>query len=639
MTPRCLGALLLMAAGMQPAFATLPHVDLEVSLDPHTRLLEVRAILTAPASTSATEFMLAPEARNTLGKQALVLPPAPRTETLALRYQITLAPLKKMDHRETLGGHEATAGVRGSFLPASSLWYPAPKEGAFTYRVKLTLPAGQRGLVAGRLANEAISAASYQAEFVFGAPTQGIDLMAGPYEVEEKFTQTSPPIRLRTYFHPELKDLARDYLDSTARYIARYSREIGAYPYSEFSIVSSPTPTGFGMPTLTYLGIDVLRLPFIRHTSLGHEVLHNWWGNGVFADYESGNWSEGLTAFMADYAYKEDEGEGAARATRLAWLRDLSSLPDDKTQTLRAFRTRTHGASQITGYSKASMLFYVIREQIGREKFANGLRSFWEQHRFKTASWDDLRTSFESASGEPLAHLFAQYLDRAELPSVRIPTAARGTPGTVTLRQSTPAFALRVPLAIHSSEGTATHYVSMTQAEQTFSLPISAQAHRISLDGDLRVLRRLDASELPAILRQVMVNTRVQLIVPDSEPDIREIAQQLAEKILDHAPVSTPTSNSSTLVIGTHERVNQFLAERGLSRPESLPRKGSAQVWAAKSAAGTAMLFICVADAASLQALMRPLPHYGSQSYLIFEGGKAIERGVWPSTPVSYDLN
>lgn len=81
------------------------------------------------------------------------------------------------------------------------------------------------------------------------------------------------------------------------------------------AVVASPLPTGFGMPTLTYLGADVLRLPFIRKTSLGHEILHNWWGNGVYVDYTRGNWSEGLTTLMADYAYKEDES--AAAASRL----------------------------------------------------------------------------------------------------------------------------------------------------------------------------------------------------------------------------------------------------------------------------------------------------------------------------------
>ena len=44
------------------------------------------------------------------------------------------------------------------------------------------------------------------------------------------------------------------------------------------------------MASLTLLGPRVIRLPFIFKSSYPHEILHNWWGNGVYVDYASGNW-------------------------------------------------------------------------------------------------------------------------------------------------------------------------------------------------------------------------------------------------------------------------------------------------------------------------------------------------------------
>ena len=177
----------------------------------------------------------------------------------------------------------------------------------------LDLPAGQRGVVPGRMVDEREQADRYLARFSFSHPAEGIALIAGPYRVEERKVRTAlgTAVRLRTYFHSSIRELAPGYLDSILGYLNRFEQQIGHYPYSEFSVVSSPTPTGLGLPTLTYLGIDVLRLPFIRATSLGHEVLHNWWGNGVYPDYERGNWSEGLTTFMADYAFREQQGAAA----------------------------------------------------------------------------------------------------------------------------------------------------------------------------------------------------------------------------------------------------------------------------------------------------------------------------------------
>ncbi len=66
-------------------------------------------------------------------------------------------------------------------------------------------------------------------------------------------------------------------------------------------------PTGFGMPTFTLLGTQVLRLPFIKETSLGHEILHSWFGNSIEVRLDSGNWCEGLTTYLADMAYREDQ--------------------------------------------------------------------------------------------------------------------------------------------------------------------------------------------------------------------------------------------------------------------------------------------------------------------------------------------
>ncbi len=206
-------------------------------------------------------------------------------------------------------------------------------------------------------------------------------------------------------------------------YIRLYSDQIGAYPFDEFSVVSSPLPTGFGMPTLTYLGIDVLRLPFIKATSLGHEVLHNWWGNGVYVDYERGNWCEGLTTFMADYYYKERESAQAARAMRLDWLRDFAAVAPGQDFPLREFTARSHGTSQIVGYHKAAYVFLMLRDLLGTHSFDAGLRRFWRDHRFRRASWDDLRRAFEQQSGRSLSAFFAQWLDRAGAPELKITAA------------------------------------------------------------------------------------------------------------------------------------------------------------------------------------------------------------------------
>src|SRR5208337_4444995 len=95
-----------------------------------------------------------------------------------------------------------------------------------------------------------------------------------------------------------------------------------------FSIVENSMPVGYSMPTYTVLGQAVVRLPFIPETSLGHEILHQWFGNSVYVDYAGGNWAEGLTSFLADHLYEEEKGRG--KEYRKGLLIDFASYVNDK---------------------------------------------------------------------------------------------------------------------------------------------------------------------------------------------------------------------------------------------------------------------------------------------------------------------
>ena len=41
---------------------------------------------------------------------------------------------------------------------------------------------------------------------------------------------------------------------------------------------------------------------------------------------------------------------------------------------------------------------------------------------------------------------------------------------------------------------------------------------------------------------------------------------------------------------------------------------------------------ISAQDATALNALQRGLPHYGGQSWLVFEQGRVIDKGIWPAS-------
>jgi len=394
------------------------------------------------------------------------------------------------------------------------------------------------------------------------------------------------------------------------------------------------------MPTLTYLGIEVLRLPFIRATSLGHEVLHNWWGNGVYPDYALGNWSEGLTTFMADYAYKEREGPEAAREMRRGWLRDFAALAPGQDSPLTTFTSRTHGATQIVGYNKAAMVFLMLRDLLGRDMFDRGLHAFWREQRFRIASWADLQRAFETVSGRDLHFFFDQWLKRAGAPTVHLAEAKHsnsdsGNVMAVTVEQGTPEYRLRVPIAIQTDSGEEFRTLDLESARQTFTLNLRGRPLEVILDPDLRIFRRLRPDEAPPILRQVMVDRTTVTVLLAESGEARDAAQMLAMKLQNRAPklvVADKLPEAPSVVIGLKDQVDAWLAKHQLpGRPEIVDGKGSAQAWTVSRADGITLAVVSARDAASLAAVTRPLPHYGRQSYVIFDGAKVVGRGSWPT--------
>ncbi|GAB1424791.1 hypothetical protein MASR2M16_20250 [Thauera terpenica] len=671
-------------AVLRPALASEWPIALDVVLDPASRSLQVEAelrpterdfrfVLHAELRIASAEVdgkALRVESAGGRGEVRAWRIRLPAEGVLRMRYGGTLPALDAgLDHREVLQGMPPMAAQGGTFLSAGSAWYPRPAE-VFSYRVDVRVPGGQRVVVPGRLVAEHLPgeegaaagvaglrpdtpasapgmlARDYRARFEFDHAADGIDLMAGPWIVREHRVERvgAEPLRLRTYFPPALDaepGLAEAYLHDSARYIARYSARIGAYPFTEFSVVASPLPTGFGMPTLTYLGEQVLRLPFIRATSLGHEVLHNWWGNGVLVDYARGNWSEGLTTFMADYAYKEEQSDVAAREMRLGWLRDFAALPMDGQQALAAFRSRTHGAAAAVGYGKAAMVFVMLRDLIGEAAFDRAIKLFWEQNRFRIAGWKELQLAFEQASGRVLADFFRQWLDVPGGPKVALEQAyfvAQGNGGGVLhveLSQSGPTHTLHLPLQMEDGSGSQTRWLNVSKARETIRLTLERAPQTLSLDPELRVWRRLDEAQLPPILRQWMLESAPQVVIADEgDAALAQAGKSLATRFFERPPrvvsrAALSSARDPVLLVGTHAAIDVTLAHAGLPpRPASLGARGTAQVWTLREGARSVAV-VSARDPAALAALERPLPHYGGQSWLLAEGSRVFERGVW----------
>ncbi|MBY6262205.1 M1 family peptidase [Azospirillum sp. 412522] len=625
-----------------PADAAPLHHDIDLTLDPAAGRLEAVDRLSLPAGGQSLRLDPALTVTEVRAGDC-VLPVDRRGDRLRLAVPEGAGPqggvAVTIRYGGRLPGFSAGTGLaldgEGAFLPGLGGWLPDPDSAADeppSWRLSVRVPAPYVAVATGRLVEEGRDAAGYRAVFEESRSVEEPSVFAGPWTVEERM---AGGLRLRLYRHAEQAGLADGYLGLSEQAIAAGATRIGAYPFDGFSIVSVPPPVGLGFPGLTAIGRAVLPLPFIRSQSLTHEILHNWWGNGVRVG-EGGNWAEGLTTYMADYAAARDRGVDEARAMRLDWLRDYAALPAERDRPLTAFLSKTHDASQIVGYGKAAMLFRMLEAEIGRAAFDAGLRRFWSEHAFRNAGWSDLRRAFEAVSGRDLGGLFAQWVERRGAPMLTLLDAHADAGGVLlTLRQEADApYVLTVPVRLETAAGVEDHSVRLDSRQATLRLPAKAAVRAVSVDPDFDLFRRLAPGEAPPILRDVTLRPNTGRVIA-ADGDAAEAARTLAGRLMDGAGKEGVGGEGAgegapLMLVGTDAAVARELAARGLPPvPAELAGRGSARAWVSRAADGRTALVVSGADADALRALVRPLPHYGRQSWLMFEGAKAVNRGVW----------
>ena len=300
------------------------------------------------------------------------LPAGTRTFTLQYRGVID-HPLEAAGAEQARGFQDSPGLITGDgvVLSGNTNWYPDTGTGLMTFELEVTLPEKWDAVSQGERTLHELKKKKTTVRWRSPEPQEEIYLVAAKFiEYDKPAGHAEAMAFLRT---PD-PGLAGKYLDATASYLALYDKLIGPYPYKKFALVENFWETGFGMPSFTLLGPKIIRLPFIINTSYPHEILHNWWGNSVFPEYEKGNWSEGLTAYLADHLMKEQQGGGAEY--RLDTLQKYADyVLGGRDFPLTQFRTRHSPSSEAIGYGKALMFFHMLRLELGDDVFKQGIQA------------------------------------------------------------------------------------------------------------------------------------------------------------------------------------------------------------------------------------------------------------------------
>ena len=685
---RCPGLCLACAVVLPPAWADLHHA-LEVRLRPGEHAVSVVDSITLDGAGGSVEFELHPDMEPEVLTQGVRLeaqeaniPPAPDAEAavvprryrvllpagqdrFVLRYQGRIRHALHPQGEDYARGYSETAGMiddQGVFLADQSYWYPQVAGERLTFNLDVHLPPGWAGMTQGERLSQEHGKTGTREQWRCAHPQQEIYLIAARFS---EYAQTRDGVRAMVLLREPDAAFARPYLDATADYIRFYSQLIGPYPYAKFALVENFWETGYGMPSFTLLGSKVIRLPFILHSSYPHEVLHNWWGNGVYVDPAGGNWSEGLTSYLADHLIKEQQGKGVEYRRGVLqnyadYVRTQQDFP------LTAFRSRHSAATEAVGYGKTLMLFHMLRLQLGDAVFIRGLRALYAQYLFRDAGFADVAAVFSSVSGQSLSGFFDQWVKREGAPQLRVSGAhvrPEGQDFVLTARieqvQEGVAYLLRVPVAIRL-EGREEAWQTVVELEgkrQTLELKLPARPLQFTVDPEFDVFRRLDRNEIPPAISQAMGAGQVTIVLPSTAPEpLRAAYAELAASwkagnprrfsIVTDDELTALPADRAVWLFGWSNRFRSKLDAALADYPFSdqgdavtiagtpLDHDRHAVVVMARHPAnpGQALGWLAAGQAPALPGLGRKLPHYGRYSYLAFTGDEPtnVLKGQWP---------
>ncbi len=578
---------------------------------------------------------------------------------------------RKFSREEIAFEVDGTIGKEGVFLSSDSFWYPRLPDSPCPHKVTARVPKGWNFVTNGSASAPTTVGNFTEVTYTADFPANGVDLSAGPYVV--KSTQHEG-VTVSTYFLPAQADLADGYLEACKRYLTMYSKMIGRYPFPKFAVVDNFLPSGYGMPGWTLLGSEVLRLPFIKETSLGHEILHNWFGNGILVDYREGNWCEGLTTYLADYKYKADADSAAAVEYRSNILREFADyVSPENDYPVKEFIERSNQADRAIGYGKVMMIFHMLKTLSDQEDttlFSKVIQRAYKDNLGKPMSWFQWRQLFERQFGQKIDWFFAEWLDQTGAPSIRIENArVEHDQGTwvaqfdvITAPVDPKPYTLSLNIRGVSDEGEYGYSVFIQESPQHVSLAGPGYLEFLRADPACNIFRVLYAEEAPLTLAAFIGDKEGVLIVPAKgafAAAYKQAAEGLktdGQKVITDAEFKPEMASKSLWIFGSPDENSvaakftpdksrlEFLPGRPARWKEEDPIPPAVGFRAEEFRGGpftATMIFTnpqnaekCIVYTASLPGAdpvggTRKIPHYGKYSYLMFEGETNIRKGAW----------
>ena len=333
----------------------------------------------------------------------------------------------------------------------------------------------------------------------------------------------------------------------------------------------------------------------------------------------------------------------------------------EKDYPIRQFHHKETRLDNAVGYQKTALVFHMLRQELGDDVFFKGIRKIIQEGTGRHVEWEDLERMFSQVGKQPLTEFFNQWIERAGAPSLSLKDLLiqPNPPGeseaflSGTISQKGKPYQVSLPIHVNFSNGSIFKTnLKLNQANQPFKMKVPGRPTSITLDPEYHRLLRLQRAQLPPMLnswdtdvRRILVHAatttneekaslKALMHRIQAQPNI-EIHQTDSPKITESASyliIGAPAREllESQALQGCHQNV-QMKSERMTILNQIFDNHDMAFLITCPHPSDpnhTISLFFGLSPKA-VAPVARLLFFYGWDSYLVFQQGKVIARGMF----------
>ncbi len=267
-------------------------------------------------------------------------------------------------------------------------------------------------------------------------------------QIDTSFSIPSGELPIRYFFPSEWEARTRYAFNDLSNMITLYDTLFGDFPFDNYGMyVSSFSAGAMEHQSMVMMGEFTLEDPDNYQDMIAHELSHQWWGDALsLGDWRDFWLNEGLAVYCEclyyEFCRSPEEGRALLHETQQSYL-DYAPYegifpiydPDEYLS--------------YTVYRKGAAVFHMLRRLIGDEPFFQGLRQYYERHRYGNVTSDSLFNVMEEISDMDLSTFRAQWVERGGWPQFGYWYSLDGTGLHIFIEQTEDMYQLPMQIGVY----------------------------------------------------------------------------------------------------------------------------------------------------------------------------------------------